>query len=75
MSRRNAYSNQIIALALFHRYGWLIVMLTFMQFFPSLYIVSAFFLAFAVWSFGLLQAINESGSTSIVPIKTPTISQ
>ena len=51
MSRRNAYSNQIIALALFHRYGWLIVMLTFMQFFPSLYIASAFFLAFAVWSF------------------------
>lgn len=51
MSRRNVYSNQIIALALFHRYGWLIVMLTFMQFFPSLYIVSAFFLAFDVWSF------------------------
>ena len=66
MSRRDVYLNQIIALALFHRYGWLIVMLTFMQFFPSLYIVSAF---------GLLQAINESGSTSIVPIKTPTISQ
>ena len=46
MSRRNAHSNQIIALALFHRYGWLIVMLTFMQFFPSLYIVSAFFPCF-----------------------------
>ena len=51
MSRKNACSNQIIALALFHRYGWLIAMLAFMKLFPSLYVVSAFFLAFAVWSF------------------------
>ena len=51
MSRKKAHSTQIIALALFHRYGWLIVMLAFTNFFPPLYVIGFFSLAFAVWSF------------------------
>lgn len=42
MSRKKAHSTQIIALALFHRYGWLIVMLAFTNFFPPLYVIGFF---------------------------------
>ena len=53
MSSRNFNSNLIIALALFHRYGWLITLLIFIQLFPAqtFYIVGLLFLAFAAWSF------------------------
>ena len=53
MSKQNTHSKFILALALFHRYGWLIAWFIFVQLFPhQLFdLTSAFFIAFATWSF------------------------
>ena len=53
MSKPNAHSKFILALALFHRYGWLIALFIAVQLFPHhlLDLISAFFIAFAAWSF------------------------
>lgn len=53
MSKQNTHSEFILALALFHRYGWLIAWFISVQLFPhQLFdLTSAFFIAFAAWSF------------------------
>ena len=53
MSKQNAHSKFILALALFHRYGWLIALFIAVQLFPHhlLDLLSVFFIAFAAWSF------------------------
>ena len=53
VSKQNTHSKFILELALFHRYGWLIALFISVQLFPHqlLDLTSAFFIAFAAWSF------------------------
>ena len=52
-NRHVKYEGEIIALAFFHRYGWIAVMLLFAGVFKDyfIYIVSSCFIIFSVWTF------------------------
>ena len=64
MSKQNAHSKFILALALFHRYGWLIALFIAVQLFPHhlLDLLSVFFIAFALQQPLLLKAAQHGGN-------------
>ncbi|MBQ2799271.1 MAG: hypothetical protein IJF09_07785 [Ruminiclostridium sp.] len=51
--KANLKGDMVILLALFHRYGWIIVMLLCMTFLPvnKFYTAGAFLLIYSIWSF------------------------
>ena len=54
MSKNNKAAKQIIALAFFHRYGWIIVMMALWFILPHqmlYYTTSVCFIVFSIWSF------------------------